>query len=166
MLRYVQRLYYSMIFEDLLSPIECAELIEVAECTPPTIPSLPFTDSPHEINPSEYVFKSTFLQSLISDRLPRYHVTDNNFVLANWAIGCNLDLHLDEPEDYDTSLLCYLNTVPAKNGGQLYFEDGSEILPVQGRAVIFNGKKILHGVKKLTGGKRYVLMCSLSLCLE
>lgn len=152
-----------MLFENLLSEVECAELIEVAEYTPPTIPSLPFTDSPHQINPSEYIFRSKSLQLLISSRLPQRYIVDSDFVLTNWKIGCNLELHLDEPNDFDMQCFCYLNTVSPQNGGQFYFQDGSEILPIQGRAVIFNGKEVWHGVRKLTSGKRYVLLCFLKL---
>jgi len=44
-------------------------------------------------------------------------------------------------------------------GGQTFFEDGTIIEPVAGKALFFDGKNLMHGVNQHTKGDRYIIAC-------
>jgi hypothetical protein len=63
----------------------------------------------------------------------------------------NHNLHFDKEYDEMTSIL-YLNN--DFRGGETFFEDGTIVSPVPGRALFFNGRTYLHGVNIITKGLR------------
>jgi hypothetical protein len=76
--------------------------------------------------------------------------------IVYWPKGSFQNLHLDNASKETTlSSICYLND--GFKGGQTYFEDGTIFSPKTGRALFFDGKYYLHGVKEVLSKDRYVL---------
>jgi hypothetical protein len=69
--------------------------------------------------------------------------------IVYWPKNSFQDFHFDNTSNKTTlSSICYLND--NYEGGQTYFEDGTIFTPITGRV-------LLHGVKKIISGNRYVL---------
>lgn len=63
------------------------------------------------------------------------------------------EMHLDyASEETVLSSIIYLNN--AFRGGETVFEDGTQICPVPGRVLFFDGKKYKHGVNIISSGIR------------
>lgn len=76
--------------------------------------------------------------------------------IVYWPKGSFQKLHIDNASKETTlSSICYLND--DYEGGQTYFKDGTIFSPKTGRAVFFDGKYYLHGVKEVLSNDRYVL---------
>lgn len=70
----------------------------------------------------------------------------------------NFDMHVDtaSKETVLTSII-YLNN--NFRGGETIFEDGTQISPVPGRVIFFDGKKYIHGVNMISIGNRVSFPC-------
>ena len=78
---------------------------------------------------------------------------------VKWYSPCvGQRLHVDETSD-ETTLSCIIYLNSDYDGGQTYFEDGTVIMPVTGRALFFDGKYHKHGVTNLDHGTRYNISC-------
>lgn len=148
------------IIDNLLSQEQCEEIItfvHVLNQDMITMPSMSFNDDPFSVNPIEYDFESIKYQSMLWEILPEY-IVNLNFKVLEYIKGCRLSLHTDSDyPDFPWSILVYLNTIHPDDGGVLFFDDGVEVNSIQGRAVIFKGSEVKHGVTELLGGERYVL---------
>ena len=78
---------------------------------------------------------------------------------VKWYSPCpGKSLHFDDASD-KTTLACIIYLNSDYDGGQTYFEDGTVIMPVTGRALFFDGKYHKHGVTNLDHGTRYNISC-------
>ena len=83
---------------------------------------------------------------------------DNNLMcnysqIVFWPTNSSQEAHYDDDYHPATSIL-YLND--NYEGGETFIGD-KVIKPKQGKMIIFNGDKILHGVNKVTKGERYTI---------
>tara|TARA_R100000005_G_C4837632_1_gene110763 strand:- start:42 stop:527 length:486 start_codon:yes stop_codon:yes gene_type:complete len=78
---------------------------------------------------------------------------------VKWYAPCpGKRLHSDDVSNKTTlSCVIYLNS--DYTGGQTYFEDGTVINPVSGRALFFDGKYHKHGVTNVDHGIRFNISC-------
>lgn len=106
------------------------------------------------------IFKNNLTQAkFIVERLnqvtaPKKAVIDW-IQIVRWPEGSKQDLHFDTKSDNTVlTSVCYLND--DFEGGETYFEDGTQFAPRTGRVVFFDGNYHKHGVKQITNRTRYV----------
>ena len=76
--------------------------------------------------------------------------------IVKWPVKSIQNLHFDNTSSFTTfSSILYLND--DFEGGQTFFEDGTIVKPVVGRALFFDGNFYKHGVKKVDKNTRYVI---------
>jgi hypothetical protein len=61
----------------------------------------------------------------------------------------------DASEKTSITSVTYLND--GVNGGFTQFIDGTQVKPIAGRTIIFDGKKYVHGVSPVVEGVRYTM---------
>jgi len=85
---------------------------------------------------------------------------DNSIVdysqVVYWPEDSYQDMHVDDAYKFTSiTSISYLND--DFEGGHTYFEDGTQFAPVKGRTIFFDGQYFRHAVKRISGGKRFVL---------
>jgi len=109
---------------------------------------------------SSYIYNNTKPLPIASDHTVQKIYNDFNIQnrLDNLEIvmrekGSFMDNHFDNGDSL--AFILYLNN--DLKGGQTVFENETVIYPKVGRLILFSNGQILHKVKKITQGKRYVL---------
>lgn len=144
------------IFDNVLSPQECNDLIRLYEKN---------THNSHEWRDTKPLNLEYINVKLVFDScLKLYNLckTVNPYIyfewgeIVKWNIGASQPLHLDTASDGTVlTSITYLND--DYFGGNTYFFDGQAIQPKIGRTVIFDGKSHLHGVTPVEKNYRYTL---------
>ena len=76
--------------------------------------------------------------------------------ITKWPAGSDKDYHHDDARDSTfLSSITYLND--DYDGGETFFENKLLIIPEIGKTIFFDGKKYLHGVKKVSKNPRYTI---------
>jgi len=76
--------------------------------------------------------------------------------IVEWPIESHQPFHFDTASKNTVlSSITYLNN--DFRGGETVFADGTQIAPVPGRTVFFNGNSYLHGVNCVTKASRFTI---------
>ncbi len=79
-----------------------------------------------------------------------------NYQVTSWPEGYDLEIHKDNFHPNVTiSSIIYLND--NYKGGETFFSEDDVVQPQVGSAVVFSGKSLPHGVKKINEGVRYTI---------
>lgn len=147
--------------DNFLSPEECATIIGLYKkasevITKPHCSYVPIGDPDAEHMPMkhELVEDIWFRQSVISKRLAGAVMQWAQ--IYKWKQGQKMGLHNDVASRHTvyTSVL-YLND--DFEGGETQLEDGTTIVPKQGRIFFYDGISYFHRVKQLNSGTRYTI---------
>jgi hypothetical protein len=76
--------------------------------------------------------------------------------IQTWMPGTHSYLHDHEGDPSLWNTVVYLNS--DFKGGDFYTSNGISIKPEIGLLILFNGKKIMHGVRKVKNKNRYTLI--------
>ena len=158
--------------ENFLDPYTCKKLIEYQENNSPNDMSKGFwqsrivTQYDYDIKKITDIIHARIVISMMNFYNHKVYLEFTNLVY--WGEGMELGLHADnfwidnpKEEHYtphrDYSSVLYLND--DFDGGETYFRNSSyQIKPKTGKLVFFSsGSEHVHGVKKITRGKRYTL---------
>jgi len=83
---------------------------------------------------------------------------DEGFTLVEWGEGIGMSAHSDfgrHGEFPSRQYACVLYLNDGFDGGEVYFPElGIEVVPEPGLLLVFPGGNVLHGVRKVTQGRR------------
>jgi hypothetical protein len=75
---------------------------------------------------------------------------------VEWPVGSHQQFHLDKTSNKTVLVsITYLNS--NFRGGETIFADGTQIAPLPGRTVFFNGNLYPHAVYSVSGGSRFTI---------
>ncbi|GAQ85647.1 hypothetical protein KFL_002470040 [Klebsormidium nitens] len=162
------------VFEDVLSPAECQELIfilkscgvigyrpHVISCTPQDLIA---SNSAPLVLP--LLNAAARVQQLVEGRFGKECELFTEFVgLISWKTGASIGWHHDSNREYlrqrHYSAVCYLNDQGTDfAGGTFRFRDGQpdSVVPLPGRVVAYSsGEENTHSVDPITRGERITL---------
>lgn len=178
-----------MIIKNFLGKQECSTLLSLLSEMEHRVNNLPediidyYTSDFSIISKSEktcklslrYRFEDDILRKKLNDALKNYSIykfdKDNllfghKFAFVKYYTGSSLPKHIDKyMEDNGVlSVVIYLNDDYIH--GETYFEDGTIISKETGTMLIFNGTKIYHGSRPVTGEKNVIVGKLIYQCIE